>query len=297
MIKPNLFIVGAPKCGTTSLSEYLKSHPNIFFSTPKEPHFFAKDMNAYRFCSTEKEYLKIFTGASESQRIIGEASVLYLYSSSAINEIYHFNPSAKLIVMLRNPIDLIYSYHSQLLINTDEVVEDFETAWKLEPVRRKGNQIPKTCRINKLLEYSQAGRLGSQVERLLNIFPKEQVHFIFMDDFKSDTLSSYKNALNFLDIEYDGRIDFPVINDNKKYRSNKLSRLKKNKFFVLGRKIKNIIGLKDFAVMEPFYKMNIKNVEREPLRGGFRQELIIEFTPEVEKLERILEVNLSHWKK
>jgi len=57
---PNFFIVGAPKCGTTALSEYLRSHPNVFMSFPKEPHYFAEDMVSYRYCTTLPEYLKIF---------------------------------------------------------------------------------------------------------------------------------------------------------------------------------------------------------------------------------------------
>ena len=74
MRKPNFFIVGAPKCGTTALSEYLREHPQVFMSRPKEPHHFATDMPRYRFTKNEADYLDLFSGADDSHTAIGEAS-------------------------------------------------------------------------------------------------------------------------------------------------------------------------------------------------------------------------------
>ncbi|MGB3639413.1 MAG: sulfotransferase [Rivularia sp. (in: cyanobacteria)] len=81
-MKPNFFIVGAPRCGTTALSEYLRSHPNIYVSQPKEPHYFAADLDNCRFTKTLEEYLSLFKFADSSHMAIGEASVflpLFIY--------------------------------------------------------------------------------------------------------------------------------------------------------------------------------------------------------------------------
>jgi len=110
MRKPDLFIVGAPRSGTTALYEYLRSHPDIFMCTPKEPNYFSFDMNRPRAANTEEEYLRLFKNAHE--KVAGEASVWYLYSKVAIAEIMRFNPDAKIIAMVRSPIDWFRSWHA-----------------------------------------------------------------------------------------------------------------------------------------------------------------------------------------
>ena len=101
MRKPDFFIVGAPKCGTTALYEYLRPHPNVFMSTVKEPHFFAKDLGSYPHIKTDEEYAALFAGANEQHLRVGEASVYYLRSAVAIPNIREFNPDARLIAMFR----------------------------------------------------------------------------------------------------------------------------------------------------------------------------------------------------
>ena len=110
----------------------------------KEPHFFGKDLNkrSDEFIDNEDEYLTLFKGAKSDQKI-GEASTFYLYSKSAPKEIKEYIPDAKIIIMLRNPIDFLYSLHSQLLFSGNEDVPDFEEALNLEEVRIQGNSLPK----------------------------------------------------------------------------------------------------------------------------------------------------------
>ena len=113
--KPDFFIVGAPKCGTTALYTYLKQHPEIFMSPQKEPQFFANDvLGDRRHTCTWAEYLSCFAAARGAKRI-GEASVAYLGSPCAPKQIKMFNPAAKIIIMLRNPVDMMHSLHNQRL--------------------------------------------------------------------------------------------------------------------------------------------------------------------------------------
>jgi hypothetical protein len=113
MRKPDFFIVGAPKSGTTAMYFYLKQHPEIFMPERKELHFFGSDFFAPHFVRDLKEYLKFFEGADNKKRI-GEASVWYLYSKRAAFEIKEFNPDADIIIMLRNPVDMMYSLRETL---------------------------------------------------------------------------------------------------------------------------------------------------------------------------------------
>lgn len=137
MKKPDFFIVGAAKCGTTAMYEYLKEHPEIFMpEDAKEPNYFGSDMNYKSSRLTEEQYLSLFSDAKNEKRI-GEASVWYLYSKLAASEIKEFCPSARIIIMLRNPVDMLYSLHSELFYGADEDIEDFKTALNAEEVRKK----------------------------------------------------------------------------------------------------------------------------------------------------------------
>lgn len=296
MKKPNFFIVGAPKCGTTALSEYLRNHPNIFMSVPKEPHYFSTDMKPYCFSNTLEEYLSLFSESKSEHIAIGEASVLYLYSKDAIKNIFTFDQNARIIVMLRNPIDYIYSFHSQLVLNCDETEIDFQKAWHLKESRKKGENINKNHRIPKLLYYDEVAKLGSQVNRLLAYFPQNQVHFILMDDFQKNTLDEYKKVLKFLNIPYDGRNHFPRINENKTLRSVKIAKLKRSNIFKFLRKLKSQLGLSKLPLLGWLYNWNKIKTKRKPLDANFRNELLATFLPEIEKLEELLKTDLSHWK-
>jgi len=116
---PNFFIVGAPKCGTTAWVEYLESHPDICFSSAKEPHFFNTDFPGFRWANSLDEYL-LFFNECEGTKVIGEASVQYLYSNDSAKNIAGISPSAKILIFLRSPSSFLRSYHNQLLINCDE---------------------------------------------------------------------------------------------------------------------------------------------------------------------------------
>src|SRR6185437_15169184 len=121
-MRPTFFIVDAPKSGTTALDSYLADHPSIHMARPKEPHYFATDLPRYRDVSTESDYIRLFDTKGE-EKIGGDASVFYLYSNEAIRLIKRFDSGAKLILMLRNPVDIVHSFHSQLLFGGDEEIK------------------------------------------------------------------------------------------------------------------------------------------------------------------------------
>lgn len=297
--KPNFFIIGAPKCGTTALSDYLSSHPNIFISKPKEPNFFNDDFVNYR--SDVKhldDYLKLFDKSTSKHRAVGEASVWYLYSSVAIRNIFRFNSNANIIVMIRNPVDLVYSLHSQAVYSLNEDERDFYKAWNLQEERKKGAFIPKTCLEPKILQYREVGKIGEQIERVYSCFPRERIKVVLFEDFVSDTLAVYKDILSFLGVSYNGRTEFKKINPSKIYYS-KLLRFGIRKTYFLLRPLirgaKKMFGVESFGIFPALRKMNTKIEPRKPLAPEFRKKLVEEFSEDIKKLSRLIHRDLSLW--
>lgn len=214
MVFPNFFIVGAPKCGTTSLVHYLSDHPQVYISPLKEPEYFATDFPG-RLVKSLPEYLALFDKATLSHQAIGEASTVYLYSEDAISNIMKFQPEAKIIVMVRNPADLVLSWYFHLLKTGNEVISDFCEAWEMEPKRKKGLYLPRHCRNPRWLYYSEWGKIGSRVLKVAEMVPEKQLKVIVFDDFIGDTQQVYKSLLHFLGLPDDERKEFPVINEGK----------------------------------------------------------------------------------
>jgi hypothetical protein len=207
--RPNLFIVGAPRSGTTSLHSLLAQHPEAFMSAAKEPHFFASDVNrryeehaGRRITSlyrTLDEYLALFAG-SERAKVRGESSVYYLYSDAAADAIQAFDPRAKIVVMLREPVSFLHSLHGRLRSMADETCADFERALALEPERRAGRELPRSVRLPELLHYSRYTRFAEGIERYVARFGRERVHVILFDDYQSDRRRVWDELLAFLEL-------------------------------------------------------------------------------------------------
>jgi len=297
--KPNFFIVGAPKCGTTALYEYLRPHPNIFMSPIKEPHFFARDLGSYPRIKTREEYRRLFAGSRPEHLRVGEASVYYLRSTVALANIRDFNPDARIIAMFRNPIEMVHALHSQLLYVAEENVPDFETAWRLQERRAHGLDLPPRSRGSFLLQYAEFGRFGSQVERLLSAFPRSQAKLILYDDFRASPQQVYDEVITFLDLPHDNRTEFPRINENKRVRLAWLRDFYQKPPPALRRAVrrfKQVVGGSGLtAVTRKIVDLNTTKEERLPLSPAFRAELVETFREEVLLLGRLLNRDLSHW--
>jgi len=298
-VKPNFFIVGAPKCGTTALYEYLRPHPNIFMPRIKEPHFFAKDLGTYPRIKTLEEYAGIFAESSETHLRIGEASVYYLRSSTAIPNIRAFNPEARILAMFRNPVEMVHSLHSQLLYVAEEDESDFETAWRLQERRSHGLDLPPGSRGAFLVQYARVAQFGTQTERLLSIFPPEQVKLILYDDFTASPRAVYGDVIDFLGLPPDERTTFPRINENKRARLAWLRDFYRKPPPMLHsafRSLKRAVGAEGVsAVKNKIVDLNTVKERRRPLSPEFRAELVAAFREEIALLSRLLNRDLSHW--
>ena len=295
MTKPDFFIVGAFKAGTTALYEYLRAHPDIFMSVPKEPMYFGQDLTPRYARMTEDEYLALFRGAADGQRA-GEASPWYLYSTSAAREIRDFNPDARIIVMLRNPVDVMYAQHSQLVFNQREDLADFEQALAAEEDRLAGRRIPPDAIRPEALYYRRSVRFPEQVRRYLDTFGADAVHFIVFDDLVADVRAVYRSTLEFLGVDPTVEVDLSVYNPNKAARSTGMQRL----IFAPRGPMRRVFGtLRRFPVMhrvrDAMVSANSTTSARKQMDPELRARLTAEFAPQVAELAQIIGRDLSRW--
>ena len=289
--KPNFFIIGAPKCGTTALREYLSTHPKVFLSSVKGPKFFNTDFGR-NLIKTWNQYTELFEG-SEAYPAVGEATAEYLRSRDAVPGILAFNADAKFIVMIRNPADMFHSLYYQFRYYTH--IEDANSpkeAWKLQEKRRKGKGIPASCDNPELLQYGPFCSLGEQLERLYSLVPREQVPVLFFVDFISDTKRAYHEVLSFLEVPLDARTDFPSVNERKTLR---FPRALPSLLSFLSR-VKRELGIQyNFGVFSFLQLSNQKKLDVPTQDPEFRQELLRYFRADIEKLGNLTGRDLSHW--
>lgn len=302
---PNFFIVGASRSGTSTLARYLRKHPEIFFSEEKEPHHFCMDLLMESDCFHGKvkhyidyrgrdHYLQLFEKVRD-EKAVGEGSTWYLYSRAAASEIHKFNRHAKIIILLRNPADYLHSVHSLFLSSFNEDEENFVQALALENERKKGQAIPRQTTIPSRLFYSELVKYAEQVQRYIDTFPKDNVRVLIFEEFVNALPDVYRDILRFLEVDQGFEPDFDVANANKKPRFPKASRALKRSFVfdlydqLMPRYLKPKV--RSFTT-----KLYFKKVDRPQMDGSLREQLIRAYIPEIEKLEKALNRDLTVWK-
>ncbi|MDD9883449.1 MAG: sulfotransferase [Gammaproteobacteria bacterium] len=294
MKRPNFFILGAPKCGTTSLDAYLKSHPRIFTAV-KEPHHFNTDDN-YRLTADLPVYESLFADATDAHLAVGEASVRYLHSRDAVDNILRYNADAKFIVMARNPVAMAHAWHGQLVFNGEEDESDFAAAWALQDARRGGDSIPRGCIDVSALLYGEFCCVGEQLARVYERVSAARVQVVLFDDFAADPGRVYRTVLRFLDAPDDHQPPggFAVHNAAKVRRN--FLRHARHALQPLA-KIKTALGIRrPFGLSKRIEKYEGKTQSRAPLSPDFQRALAEHFADDVRLLESLLGRDLSHWR-
>lgn len=294
--KPHFFLVGAPKCGTTALYEYLSRHPDIFLPK-KEIYFFGKDFSFRQPRPNLDYYLSLFQPAKPRQ-CIGEASVWYLYSKSAAREIKAFQPQAKIIILLRNPVEMLYSLHSQQLYNGNEHIENFEAALAAETSRRQGKNLPPLIGCPyEATYYSEVAKYYEQVKRYVEVFGNTRIKVIVFDDFISDTATVYRETLQFLGVNPNFTTSFERINPNKKTRSTTFRNLLKQRSHTLIRLGKLLLPSRKVRqwLLQKLWQLNTQYTERRPMQQATYQKLQASLREDIKKTSLLLNINLDAW--
>lgn len=222
----NLFLVGQPRSGTTSLYRWLARQDGVFMCTPKEPNFFAPDLRSSSDVSTASAYSALFADA-DSHTWRGDASVCYLYSELAAEQIKAYNPSARIVVSLREPVDFIVSYFHKRRANPPsggESARSVDEAIRLESQRRRGERLPPGVEAPSMLQYTDRARYVNQVQRFLSAFPHEQIFFTVFEDLTSAPTSELARLSKFLDV-MPSDAELPNGNPSRSVRSRRALRL------------------------------------------------------------------------
>lgn len=288
MNKPNFFIVGTPKAGTTSLYYYLEEHPEIYVSPIKETNYFSyndiKRQGLYyaeEHVRTPEDYAAQFAGV-KSEKAVGEASVSYLFYPDVPGKIKAFNPDARIIMVLRNPIDRGFSHYlmDKRLGFVKRSLEDI--------VHRKKNDKVEELHYQ---QYISLGCYYEQVKRYLDVFGKDKVMIILYEDVTKDIAGVVKRIYTFLGVDNNyiaatGE-QHNVFLAPKNAFIEKLYALKAFRKFatkIFGKKlqdsIKNIFFAKE---KKPVLSPVLKNEMREI------------FKDDILKTSKLINADISHW--
>lgn len=299
---PNFLIVGAGKSGTTSLDNYLKQHPKLFLSPVKEPNFFAYekiDLNTldkdavqhYHDSVTDiNSYYELFSTSNEEQ-LLGETSNTYLVVEGAVDSIKSHIPEVKVIAILRQPTERLYSRYLHLAREDRLPTKNFEDVLDKSSLWWVRNDLVKE------------GWYYKNLSRFFDQFPKDQIKVYLTEDLKSDPQKVLSDIFEFLNVEDFDKIDFSVNFNKSGFIKNKAydnvlghnSMIKKGLKSLIPKKLyskikeimwlqKGVNNLRDYNLSQP--KLD-KELKKKVTNDIYKEDIL--------KLEKLIGRDLSHW--
>ena len=300
MALPTFFILGAARCGTTAMADWLHRHPNVAITQPKEPTFYAPEMAHSRYGHILKrdEYVAVVPELSDTILATGDASPWYLTSKQALQRIEEDLPNAKSIILVRPPWEMAMSLHGRLIKSGIEAVRDFVPAWQLQEKRSSGQQVPTGCFVPAMLQYRQLCSIGSQVQTALDTFGREKVLVLFLNELRDQPEVAFAKVTEFLGVPTWQPDSFATVNGHELPRSTILNRLLVRPpapVLKTIRGVKSLLGVSRTGIFARVNSLNMSGNSRPPLSREFAEQLIHEFRDEVEMLERVTGRDLSDW--
>jgi hypothetical protein len=295
MKKPNFFVIGAARSGTTSLYNYLKQHPDVFMSPIKETNFFAYEGEDMEFRSvirfpvvTADAYLALFQGASK-EKAVGEASPLYLHSRYAAEGIREFCPEAKLIAILRHPVDRAYS-NFHLHLKAGEETRSFEKAiWQ-----EQQGIADASLRFGQR-NYLRFGCYSRYLSTYFQLFERRQIEVYLFDDLAANPLALMLKLFGFLEVDATFAPDVSLRHNAAGSPENRFWQLlvTKNSFTRMLRKLlpawarPHALSIQDAAQRKHLVKAKLSDELRRELTGFYRDDIL--------KLQDLIQRDLSPW--
>ena len=293
-VRPNFFIVGAPKAGTTSMHDYLGQHPEIFMSRAKAPGYFATELGVRTAWSQNLDrYLSLFA-AGEHVPIRGESSPSYLFNRAAAERIHAFDPNARILILLRNPVQTIQALHGEARKFGLEPERDFAKALAASDAGRPRLERGYGgfwTRYRDLVHYAP------QVRRYLEVFAAAQVKIVIYDDLVDDPRAVYRGILEFLDVDPTFAPEFRRLNtyigDIRSYRVQRTMM-----WLAAGPGTTGIRGSEHPAVRRiagAVLRRNAIRMKRQALDPALLASLAADLRPDVEELSALVERDLRGW--
>ena len=286
-MKVDFFIVGAPKAGTTSLYKYLNQHQDVVMSSVKEPNYFSNEelesqdlYYASKNITDEKDYHSLFQANGEKKKL-GEASVSYLFYPKVSKRIFTYNKDARIIIILRNPVDRAYS-HYKMDFRLGFVKRDFEDL--VLNNNKEGSLFYQ--------QYIDLGLYHLQVKSYIDEFGSTNVCVMFYEDLKKDRATFVNNIFSFLNLKSDSNINFNLKYNKSKLPSNNFMRylysislVRKTASFLFNERLINFIN-------KNFFRESNQEIE-----SKVRHKLNQVFLNDIFMLEKLLNKDLSSWRK
>lgn len=300
---PDFLIIGAGKSGTTSLDNYLKQHPQIFISERKEPNFFGYELNQLSDFSVKSEinhfkgsvttldeYLKLFSSAGP-EHIKGETSNTYMYHKNAAERIYHYNPSVKLIAILRQPAERLYSRFLHLARENELPTDNFSDCLDKDSIWWWRNDLVKE------------GFYGKYLKKYFELFDSNQIKIFLFEDLRDNPKKLFKEMFEFLEVNSHFEPNLSVeYNQSGFIKSKSMDALVGGKG-ILNKSLKLFLPKKTIASLksnitlqnkiQSFRGKNLFKPKFDPdLKKQITNEIYLE---DIKHLEKLIERDLSHW--
>lgn len=316
---PNMvFIVGGPRCGTTTLAWWLKQQPEICFPFVKEPHFFAQyDLTAMSDAEaralTEREFLDRFYSqcVGQGKRAGLDGSVSYLYIPERLVPALRLWPNARFIIAVRDPMSMLPSLHQRLRVTGDDDIASFEQAWDAVPDRAEGRRIPSSCLEPRWLRYDEGGRLGTYTRKMFDLVGRDRCWVSLFDDLVADPAAHYRRMIDFLGFQPVDGIQLQAKREGQSFRYFWLQRLLKRppKFarnYLAGKHFaqrekklagddEDAVTAKIFSIRKRLLRWNKVPATKQPIPLRVQQEIRDTLRDDIDNLGHLLGRDLSHW--
>jgi hypothetical protein len=292
---PNFIVIGAARSGTTSLHHYLGQHPQVFMCPVKEPNYFAFDGTfdelrgpgiGYLIENSivdRDAYLNLF-GQARGAAAIGEVSPRYMIAEGCAGRIYKTIPEARLIAILRHPVERAWASFVGHRKNGWEKCENFRDAFAAEPARKAAGQ-------SMGLHFS-AGLYASRLEPYFDLFGPERIRVVLYDDLVSDPAGLLGDLFGFLQVDANFRADMSFQHNPSGMIRNSGMRWFWGRSEDLRRKVRGVMPkpFRDWA-----YTQISRNQVRTELPASFRAEFTEYFHADILRLSSMIGRNLDHW--
>ena len=298
MKMPNFMIIGAPKAGTTSLRNYLKQHPQVYMSPIKETSFFAYEGKNWEYSTLDGYWINFFPITSieayqaqfegvSNETAIGEASPIYLYNSRVPERIQQYIPDAKVIAILRDPVERAFSHFSHYVRDRLEPLADFSQAIQEAEVRIR-NELPTGY-------YIEYGFYYEYLKPYFERFDRDKIRIYLYQDFKANPVCVVQDIFRFLNVDDTFTPDVSL-----KYNVSGIPRNKAlHKFLIDLPRPDNKSLLKRLLPEKLLWRIGLNlynwNLDQQMFPTEVRSSLIEIYREDILKLQDLLQQDLSKW--
>lgn len=298
---PDVFLVGAPKCGTTTIATYLTRYNTVFFPPSREATCHGSDLTYLRGPHTEgfdrADYLSRFSNVQPNQ-IIGASPVWSLYSANAMVEIKADVPEARIVISLREPVSFLKAFHAQMVYSANETEPSLWDALKAEEARRWGENLPPGLTILQSVYYSELPLFSSQVQRAFDVFGRDRVKVFLLDDIALRPREVEKALCAFIGLTHDPALSIYNANPRRTTRSALLNRLIRRPPSALSALAKLAPSGLRRGTKQRLKRANTVYVDKSATSSFDPRETALRarYADEVDRLSELLDRDLSAWK-